>query len=113
MNVSITPGQRRMAAAALRSLGRRTMPVVSIVGTVADAYGGRPDASPVESLADLVDWPTCRNVSGCQDKFECSECRCKVEIVGENGNEYGDVFSTPLMPHYCPHCGAEVVDDDD
>lgn len=53
MNVSITPGQRRGAAAALRSLGRTTLPVVAIVGTVADAYGGRPDASPVESLADV------------------------------------------------------------
>lgn len=37
MNVSITPGQRRGAAEALRSLGRTTMPVVAIVGTVADA----------------------------------------------------------------------------
>lgn len=73
MNVSITPGQRRGAAAALRSLGRTTMPVVAIVGTVADAYGGRPDASPVESLADLVDWPTCRigYVPGSADEGVC------------------------------------------
>lgn len=37
----LTTRQRRMAAAALRSLGRTTMPVPTIVGTVADAYGGR------------------------------------------------------------------------
>ena len=109
--MNLTTRQRRMAAEALRSLGRTMLPVVAIVGTVAEAYDGRPDASPVESLADLVDWPTCRNISGYQDTFECSECRCKVEIVGENGNEYGDVFSTPLMPHYCPNCGAKVLDD--
>ena len=66
----------------------------------------------VERLADLIDRPTCRNVSGNQDMFECSECRCMVEIVGEKGNEYGDVFSTPFIPNFCPQCGAEVVNYD-
>ena len=51
MNVSITSWQRRGAAAALRSLGRTTLPVVAIVGTVADAYGGPP---PRRSSS----WPT-------------------------------------------------------
>lgn len=101
MNVSITPGQRRGAAAALRSLGRTTLPVVAIVGTVADAYGGRPDASPVESLADLVDWPTCRNLgleegtNGEDYDFFCSRCGFASDVVD---------------PGYCPHCGAEVVE---
>lgn len=62
----------------------------------------------IELLADLIDRPTCRNVSGHQDVFECSECRCKVDIVGEECNEYGEVFSTPFMPRFCPNCGAEV-----
>ena len=47
-------------------------------------------------------------MSGYQDAFECSECRCKVDIVGEECNEYGEVFSTPFMPRFCPNCGAEV-----
>lgn len=110
MNVSITPGQRRGAAAALRSLGRTTMPVVAIVGTVADAYGGRPDASPVESLADLVDRPTCRNVSGYKDTFECSECGYKVRLITEVYNEHDEPFHVTLTPSRCPKCGAEVVE---
>lgn len=64
----------------------------------------------VRKLADLIDRPTCKNASGYLDVFECSECRCRVDIVGENGNEYGEPFSVPFMPRYCPNCGAEVVD---
>lgn len=41
----------------------------------------------LEKLADLIDRPTCRNVSGCQDVFECSECRCRVELITEVCNE--------------------------
>lgn len=59
-------------------------------------------------LADLIDRPTCRNVSGRQDVFECSECKFRAEVVCEEGNEYGDIFSTPFMPRFCPNCGAEV-----
>lgn len=65
----------------------------------------------LDELADLIDRPTCRNVSGHQDVFTCSECRCKVEIVGEECNEYGECFYTPFMPRFCPSCGAEVVDE--
>lgn len=64
----------------------------------------------VERLADLIDRPTCRNVSGHQDVFECSECKFRAEVVCEEGNEYGDIFSTPFMPHFCPNCDAEVVE---
>ena len=106
MNVSITPGQRRGAAAALRSLGRTTLPVVAIVGTVADAYGGRPDASPVESLADLVDWPTCRNLAiKPVDQLVCSACGERVDIAYlDSADDY--------HARYCPNCGAEVADDE-
>lgn len=104
-----------MASAALRSLGRTTMPVVAIVGTVADAYGGRPDASPVESLADLVDWPTCHDVGGGYE-FRCSGCGCVIHIFrdcvcGEDDSAM-TVGGDPLyVPRYCPWCGAEVVED--
>ena len=62
-----------------------------------------------ERLADLIDRPTCRNISGYQDVFTCSECRCKVEIVGDECSEYGECFCTPFMPSFCPSCGAEVM----
>ena len=64
------------------------------------------------SLADLIDRPTCRNVSGHRDEFECSECRCKVESLTEVRNERGEIFRVPFMPEYCPGCSAEVVEDD-
>lgn len=65
-----------------------------------------------ETLADLIDRPTCRNVSGHRDEFECSECRCKVELLTEVRNERGEIFRVPFMPKYCPGCSAEVVEDD-
>ena len=65
-----------------------------------------------DRLAELIDRPTCRNMSGYQDVFECSECRCRVELITEVCNEYGEPFSVSLMPSFCPDCGAVVTDDD-
>lgn len=67
----------------------------------------------VERLADLIDpklidRKTCKNTSGYCDVFECSECRCKAEVISECGNEYGELFNVPYMPSYCPVCGAKV-----
>lgn len=64
----------------------------------------------VLAVADLIERQTCRNVSGYQDVFECSECRCRVELINEVCNEYGEPFSVPLIPSWCPNCGAEVVE---
>lgn len=63
----------------------------------------------VDLLADLIDRPTCRNV-GDDYMFKCSECGAEFEPVTVNGNEYGEVFYTPLKPLYCSACGAEVVE---
>lgn len=64
----------------------------------------------VELFADLIDRPTCRNVSGYCDRFVCSECRCSVvESIAEHCNEHGEIFTAPFMPSYCPNCGAVVV----
>ena len=68
-----------------------------------------PDYEVFDQMADLIDRPTCRNVSGYQDVFECSECRCRVELITEVCNEHGEPFSVPLIPSWCPNCGAEVV----
>lgn len=63
----------------------------------------------VELFADLIDRPTCENVSGHGDVFLCSACGARLEIIAENGNEHGDVFHTPLQPRYCPMCGRGLV----
>lgn len=60
-------------------------------------------------LADLIDRPTCRNI-GDDYMFKCSECGAEFEPVTVNGNEYGEVFYTPLKPLYCSACGAEVIE---
>ena len=66
----------------------------------------------VELLVDLIDRPISHNASGYDDVFECSECRCRVELIVEVCNEYGEPFHVPLMPSFCPNCGAEVVSND-
>lgn len=63
-------------------------------------------------LADLIDRPACRNASGCQYVFKCSVCHCRAaELTCEAFNEHGEPFSVPLMPSFCPNCGAEVIGD--
>lgn len=64
----------------------------------------------VELFADLIDRPTCRNVSGYQDTFKCSECGYKTGLIAEVCNEHGESFHMPLMPSRCPNCEAEVVE---
>lgn len=114
----ISDEKRREVAARLRESanvgGARTLK-----RELAKALGIRLDACTSEGshtnilrgLADLIDRPTCRNVSEHQDVFTCSECRCKVEIIGEECNEYGECFCVPFMPSFCPSCGKEVVDE--
>lgn len=57
----------------------------------------------LEKLADLIDRPTCRNLSPKPaDVLLCSECGEHVDIAYvETCDEY--------HAKYCPHCGAEVV----
>ena len=73
-----------------------------------------PTSTPEEAVRiwnrRTIDRHTCRNVSGGQDVFECSECRCRAELVTEVCNEHGDQFHTPLMPSFCPNCGSMVTD---
>ena len=49
-----------------------------------------------ETLAELIDRPTCQNVSA-TGNFACSECGADAMM----GIEFW---------HYCPGCGAEVVE---
>lgn len=56
------------------------------------------------NLADLIDRPTCRNLSLKPfDVLLCSECGEHVDIAYvENCDDY--------HAKYCPNCGAEVVE---
>ena len=69
-----------------------------------------PGQDLYERLADLIDRPTCRNVSGYQDTFKCSECGYKTGLIAEVCNEHGESFHMPLMPSRCPNCVAEVAE---
>lgn len=63
-------------------------------------------------LADLVERPTCRDVSKQEGGFECSECGCYADSEAWRcflscGSDGETAFS------YCPNCGRKVVGDDD
>lgn len=66
---------------------------VDVAATWRDVY---------RSLADLIDRPTCRNVSSDQNKFECSECGFEMPIWDGDGGWIAFCF--------CPNCGAEVIE---
>lgn len=108
----ISDMELREVAARLRSYNPGRSCMISTAEAIgafdADTIGNRVFFDDVLRIADLID-PTCRNVSGYKDTFECSKCRCKVELITEVCNEYGEPFHVPLMPSYCPNCGARVV----
>lgn len=63
--------------------------------------GVQPASHLYYTLANLIDVPSCRNVSEDQDRFECNECGFEMPIWDGDGG---------LMSfHYCPCCGSEVV----
>lgn len=102
--------ERREVAARMREIMRKNPHMwldVMVANAVCDVMGEGVVIG--ETVADLIDRPTCRNLSGCEDMFECSECRCKVELITEVCNEHGEPFHVPLVPSYCPNCGAKVV----
>lgn len=56
-------------------------------------------------LADLIDVPSCHNVSDDEELFECSECGQKMPTFD------GDSDWIPVS--YCSVCGRKVVRDGD
>lgn len=60
-------------------------------------------------LAELIEHKSCHNLSQYTDRFICSNCKTKAYIVTNIVNEYGQSFGAPLLPQYCPNCGAEVI----
>ena len=113
----ISGKERRRAVAELREASTGAYRHVDALDVIAGSVGvdaeGKFDhdieKETYAALADLIDRQTCRNVSGYQDVFECSECRCRVELITDVCNEHGEPFSVPLIPSWCPNCGAEVV----
>lgn len=81
----------------------------AVGGCCLDDEGNIGEKLILNRLADLIDRPTCRN-AGDDYMFKCSACGAEFEPVTVNGNEYGEVFYTPLKPLYCSACGAEVVE---
>lgn len=120
----ISNGERRKVAkelrefvgarsfASLKRLGHTTIKSNELLATLFGfEYYKNPfeaieeiDSADVLKLADLIDRPTCNNVStlGNPDEFECSECG--------NGLNIGDQLSGWQPINYCPFCGAEVIE---
>ena len=106
----VTDSERREVAARMRELDVsvfRDSAIVPFLDCLGAGYMGWRGV--LDALADLIDRPACENVSGCGDVFVCGECRARIELIGEMGNEHGEVFSVPFQPRYCPSCGAEVA----
>ena len=111
MNKNITNEQRREVAARLRDFGESGSPADAIYGgtecydqmlvRVLRQIVGKGDL--FETLADLIDRPTCRMdltatmATDCGDVrfWECSRC-------GGTHEEMNGRYER------CPHCGAEV-----
>lgn len=118
---AISDTERREVAEKLRSESetwRDTFPSATIEEEAFGAaimsdlmvFVGLEDESPVHAiyarLADLIDLPTCHDVSSFNDVFKCSECGVSLDDLT------AEVGSADFMPLYCPACGAEVIDDD-
>ena len=114
----INDNQRREVAARLRESREfiSSLPKTTPEQNAFDTFElilaciGYEQGNLFDRLADLIDRPTCKNESGYKNIFLCSECGARLEIAAEEGNEYGDIFNTPLQPRFCPVCGAEVVE---
>lgn len=109
----ISDEKRREVAARMRDIMLRH-PHVFLDNMVAQSvFGVMGEGAAIgETVADLIDRPTCRNiyaetekVGGCENGFKCSECGNMVEDC--EGYRISGEFN------YCSKCGAVVVSDDD
>ena len=109
--MTISDEERRRAVAELREAStgayRHVDSLDVIAGSVGVEVGGKfgheVENETYAALADLIDRPTCRNLSPKPaDVLLCSECGEHVDIAYmETCDEY--------HAKYCPNCGAEVV----
>lgn len=83
--------------------------------SLGEMVGAVPGENIVERIEDLIDRPTCHDVSDFDNEaFKCSRCGHRVLSLG------GDICDAVVVSpdgliseyYYCPHCGAEVVGND-
>ena len=105
----ISDADRREMAATMRAIsvsGLRTLTLGEMLNSILTRGAPRPttEMAILASLADLIDRPTCRNLSPKPaDVLLCSECGEHVDIAYvETCDEY--------HAKYCPNCGAEVAE---
>lgn len=84
--------------------------VIRDLGISAGIYDDSCRSEDVLIVADLIDRPTCENTSGYRDVFKCGKCGFKGELMREVYNKHDQTFNVPYLPHYCPFCGAEVIE---
>lgn len=99
----ISNEERREVAARMRDIMSRNpncflenMVVRSVLDVISEGM------TIGETVADLIDRETCRNVSADQNRFECSECGFEMPIWDGDGGW--------MAFYFCPQCGAEVVE---
>ena len=100
----------RVLACTPDEIGITEHAVIRDLGISSGIYDDCCKSEDVLAVADLIDRPTCRNVSGYQDAFECSECGYKIGLIADIRNEHGELLHIPLMPSRCPNCEAEVAE---
>lgn len=105
----ISDADRREMAATMRAIsvsGLRNLTLGEMLNSILTRGAPRPttEMAILASLADLIDRPTCRNLSPKPaDVLLCSECGEHVDIAYvETCDEY--------HAKYCPNCGAEVAE---
>lgn len=118
----ISNSERGRVVAWLRKASTGAYRHVDALDVIANSVGVDTDAKfdyeieheTYATLADLIDRPTCNDVGGAYE-FRCSVCGCMIHIFRDGG--FGDDESAMTVggdslyvPHYCPNCGAEVVE---
>ena len=123
----ITDQQRREVAARLRRAGVPDMQTdiyveqleqdaaaldcIAVSLSIIDCETGRYKRRDVlDVLADLIDRPTCHDVSRRGGAFACSECGAQVDTDCTCGEPLMWFNGVAITPRYCPNCGAEVVE---
>ena len=115
-----TNEERREVAARLRNLASHKASDEELTLDALGLYRGENiegyDTYGVMHLADLIEPEperTCKNITGGDVPFHCSECDC-VTLYDEV-RETGIMAEMGMLdaPNYCPNCGLRIRRDDE